>query len=67
MIPKAKEPEYRLTLVWRSDADGNGTRAYLEHWLPDGSIAELQASFHPILDLCETVERAMDHFFEDKQ
>lgn len=57
-IPQADYPEYRLTLCWRSDADGNGVRCFLEH-----ESEMLQASFHPTLNLPEAVEAAMDSFF----
>lgn len=62
MIPAAAYPEYRLTLVWRADADGNGVRAYLVSH--DGStVTDLQASWHPGANLVDAVEAAMDKFF----
>ena len=64
MIPPPQYPEYRCTLVWRSDADGNGTRVYLAHIRPEEEEQPLQTSFHPILDLQEALDRALTQFFE---
>jgi len=67
MIPVPQYPEYRLTLVWQADADGNGVRVYFERWEPDGVVRHLQTSFHPVLDLHEAVERALTHFFAEEE
>jgi len=61
-IPPPTYPEYRLTLVWRSDEDGNGIRTYLEC---EGQL--LQGSFHPTLDLHDALEAALTNFFETEQ
>jgi len=50
-------PEYRLELIWRADADGNGITTRLYH---EGKL--LQASFHPTLNLLEAVESAMTNY-----
>ncbi len=59
-IPYPTYPEYRLTLVWRADKDGNGICAYFEL---DGKM--MQSSFHSTLDLHEALESALTHFFEE--
>lgn len=65
MIPTPTYPEYRLTLVWRADADGNGIRTYLSRVEAGGDPeVELQASFHPTLDTLRAVEAALTNFFE---
>jgi len=63
-IPPPTYPEWRLTLVWRADEDGNGTRTYLSRAEPDKEPEELQASFHPVLNLLEAVDSALTEFFE---
>ena len=54
--------EYKLELIWRADADGNGIKTRFYH---EGEL--LQAGFHPTLNLVGAVESAMDNFFGDKR
>ena len=63
-IPDPTYPEYRLTVIWRSDRDGNGIRCYLEVHKPTEPIQALQDSFHPTLNMLEAVESALTEFFE---
>jgi len=48
---------YKLELIWRADAEGNGvqTRLYLDDKL-------IQSSFHPTHDVVEAAENAMCDF-----
>jgi hypothetical protein len=63
-IPESKFPEYRLTVTWRADADGNGIRCFLEHCVPGREPEALQTSFHPELNIIYAVESALTQFFE---
>ena len=64
MIPEPLFPEYRLILVWRSDQNGNGIRAYLSHVAPSGKTEDLQTSFHPCsMSIEDCVSAVMNEFF----
>ena len=56
---KSEMDEYKLTLTWRADQDGNGIKTELSR---AGQV--LQVSFHPTLDLHAAMEAAMTNFFE---
>ena len=51
--------EYKLTLTWRADKDGNGIKTELSR---AGQM--LQSGFHQTLDLHAAMEDAMTQFFE---
>ena len=63
-VPEATYPEYRCTLVWRADADGQFVRVYLSHHVPGQEPQHLQSSAHPNTNLLEVLESALTEFFE---
>lgn len=65
--PNPSHPEYRVTLIWRNEDNGNGTVVHIEAFDPVEEPKFLQASFHPTLDLHEALESAMTSFFERNQ
>ena len=64
-IPDPTYPEYRLTVVWRADVEGNGIRCYLHKHEPEIELdpTTLMASFHPVLNILDAVERHLTEFF----
>jgi hypothetical protein len=59
-------PEYRLTLAWRRDQDGQSIRAFLVASEPGKEDRLLQSSSHPGLDLHQALESALTNFFEER-